>query len=113
MSLRDFASLNERRAQAGESTFMNPRNAAAGTIRQLDPTLAAARPLSFWCYQVGVAEGLELHSHWEALEWLRAHRFPVNQDIARLQNEDEVIAAAARFGSSAAAGWTSRSTGPW
>ena len=46
MSLQDFAALNERRAEAGLSTFMNPRNSAAGTIRQLDPKLAAERPLS-------------------------------------------------------------------
>ena len=50
MSLPDFAALNERRAEAGLSTFMNPRNSAAGTIRQLDPKLAADRPLSLWCY---------------------------------------------------------------
>ena len=50
MSLSDFAALNERRAEAGLSTFMNPRNSAAGTIRQLDPQLAAERPLSMWCY---------------------------------------------------------------
>ena len=50
MSLPDFAALNERRAQAGLSTFMNPRNSAAGTIRQLDPKLAADRPLSLWTY---------------------------------------------------------------
>ena len=48
MSLPDFAALNERRAAAGQSTFMNPRNSAAGTIRQLDPRLAAERPLSMW-----------------------------------------------------------------
>ena len=92
MSLHDFAALNERRAEAGESTFMNPRNSAAGTIRQLDPALAAGRPLSFWCYQVGVTEGLSLRTHWEALEWLRAHRFPVNRDIVLLEDEEEVIA---------------------
>ena len=60
MSLDDFAALNERRAAAGLSTFMNPRNSAAGTIRQLDPAMAAERPLSMWCYQVGVTEGLHL-----------------------------------------------------
>ena len=58
MSLADFTALNERRAEAGESTFMNPRNSAAGTIRQLDPADAAKRPLSIWCYQVGVTDGL-------------------------------------------------------
>src|SRR3954462_14374304 len=50
MSLPDFTALNERRAEAGLSTFMNPRNSAAGSIRQLDPALAAERPLSMWCY---------------------------------------------------------------
>ena len=53
MSLKDFAALNERRAEAGLSTFMNPRNAAAGTIRQLDPKLAKDRPLSMWSYGIG------------------------------------------------------------
>jgi DNA ligase (NAD+) len=92
MSLPDFAALNERRAEAGLSTFMNPRNSAAGTIRQLDPALAAERPLSMWCYAIGVTEGLALGSHWEALEWLRAHGFRVNGDVKKLGSEDEVVA---------------------
>jgi DNA ligase (NAD+) len=92
MSLADFTALNERRAEAGESTFMNPRNSAAGTIRQLDPADAAKRPLSIWCYQVGVTDGLSFHTHGEALEWLREHRFPVNRGIRLLGSEDEVIA---------------------
>lgn len=92
MSLRDFTALNERRAEAGESTFMNPRNSAAGTIRQLDPADAAKRPLSIWCYQVGVAEGLSFERHSQALEWLREHEFRVNRDIKVLPGEDEVIA---------------------
>ena len=92
MSLPDFAALNERRAEAGLSTFMSPRNSAAGTIRQLDPKLAADRPLSLWCYQVGVTEGLQFGSHWEALEWLRVHRFPVHPDVKQLGSEDEVVA---------------------
>jgi DNA ligase (NAD+) len=92
MSLSDFAALNERRAEAGQSTFMNPRNAAAGTIRQLDPKLAAERPLSMWCYGVGAVEGLGLDSHWEALTWLREHGFRVNGDVKRLTMEEEVVA---------------------
>ncbi len=91
MSLKDFAALNERRAEAGESTFMNPRNSAAGTIRQLDPADAAKRPLSIWCYQVGVTEGLSFKTHWQALQWLREHGFRVNPDIKLLASEDEVI----------------------
>jgi DNA ligase (NAD+) len=92
MSLADFTALNERRAEAGESTFMNPRNSAAGTIRQLDPADAAKRPLSFWAYQVGVTEGLSFTTHWQALEWLRERKFPVNRDIKLLSGEDEVVA---------------------
>jgi DNA ligase (NAD+) len=92
MSLDDFTALNERRAEAGQSTFMNPRNSAAGTIRQLDPADAAKRPLSIWCYQVGVNEGLSFKTHWEALEWLREHRFPVNRGVRLLGSEEEVIA---------------------
>ncbi len=91
MSLPDFAALNERRAQNGLSTFMNPRNSAAGTIRQLDPKLAAQRPLSLWCYAIGVTQGLTFDAHWEALEWLRAHRFPVHPDVKQLRSEDQVV----------------------
>jgi DNA ligase (NAD+) len=91
MSLKDFTALNERRAEAGESTFMNPRNSAAGTIRQLDPADAAKRPLSIWCYQVGVAEGLSFSRHSQALEWLREHDFRVNRDIKLLDGEEQVI----------------------
>jgi DNA ligase (NAD+) len=91
MSLADFTALNERRAEAGESTFMNPRNSAAGTIRQLDPADAAKRPLSIWCYQVGVTEGLSFTTHHDALEWLRAHEFRVNRDIKLIAGEEDVI----------------------
>ena len=92
MSLADFAALNERRAAAGEPTFMNPRNSAAGTIRQLDPADARERPLSMWCYQVGVVQGLEFQRHSQALQWLGEHRFRVNPDIQVLDSEEEVIA---------------------
>jgi DNA ligase (NAD+) len=92
MSLNDFTALNERRAEAGRSTFMNPRNSAAGTIRQLDPADAAERPLSIWCYQVGVTDkSLSFKTHWQALEWLKEHRFRVNRDIKLLASEEEVI----------------------
>jgi DNA ligase (NAD+) len=92
MSLRDFAALNERRAEAGQSTFMNPRNSAAGTVRQLDPALAAERPLSMWAYQVGVTDGLHFTTHREALAWLREHGFRVNADVRVLHSEEDVIA---------------------
>jgi len=92
MSLPDFAALNERRAHAGLSTFMNPRNSAAGTIRQLDPKLVAERPLSLWCYAVGATEGITFDAHWDALQWLRANRFPVHPDVQKLRSEDDVVA---------------------
>ena len=92
MSLPDFTALNERLAGAGQSTFMNPRNTAAGTIRQLDPALAARRPLSMLAYAVGVVEGLELRSHSGALSWLREHGFPVNNEIVQLDDEEAVVA---------------------
>jgi len=91
MSLKDFAGLNERRAEAGLSTFMNPRNAAAGTIRQLDPRLAKDRPLSMWSYGIGRVDGIAFAGHWEALAWLREHGFRVNTDVKRLDSEDEVV----------------------
>jgi DNA ligase (NAD+) len=91
LSLEDFAMVNERRAAAGLSTFMNPRNSAAGAIRQLDPAQTAERPLQLWAYGIGAVEGLDLRSHFEALEWLRARGFPVNDEIVRLTAEDDVV----------------------
>jgi DNA ligase (NAD+) len=92
MSLPDFQALNERQASQGLPTYMNPRNTAAGTIRQLDPALAARRPLSMWAYAVGVVEGLELTDQWQALQWLHDHGFPVNDGIVVLDEEDAVVA---------------------
>lgn len=92
MKLPDFQALNERRAEQGLSTFMNPRNSAAGTIRQLDPRLAAERPLSMWAYGVGVTDGLRFDAHSEALDWLRDRGFPVNDDIRVLEDADAVVA---------------------
>jgi DNA ligase (NAD+) len=75
-----FKALNERRAEAGEPTFANPRNSAAGSIRQLDPKLAAERPLSTWFYGIGVVRGLDLPTHMAEVEWLRDRGFKVNPD---------------------------------
>ncbi len=93
MPLAAFARLNEQRAAAGEPTFMNPRNSAAGSIRQLDPALAASRPLSMWCYTIGEVEGLEFDTHHEWLDWLRDHGFRVNPDVEVHDTVDEVVAA--------------------
>lgn len=95
MRVSDFTALNERRAAAGRSTFMNPRNSAAGTIRQLDPALAAERPLSLWAYGIGARDGLPHGGHEQDLDWLRSHGFPVNGDVVALDDEDAVIARCA------------------
>ncbi len=86
-----FAELNEQRASEGLATFANPRNATAGTIRQLDPKVAAARPLSIWCYGTGARDGVEFATHSEELEWLRSHGFKVQEDVAEHDNADEVV----------------------
>jgi DNA ligase (NAD+) len=86
-----FAELNEQRASEGLSTFANPRNATAGTIRQLDPSVAASRPLSIWCYGTGAQDGIEFATHSDELEWLRSHRFPVQGDVAEHSNADDVV----------------------
>lgn len=79
-----FAALNRQRAEAGEALFANPRNAAAGSLRQLDQRITASRPLGFFAYQVGYIAGGELpRGQWDALAWLRALGFPVNPQITR------------------------------
>jgi DNA ligase (NAD+) len=93
MPLAAFAKLNEDRAAAGEPTYANPRNTAAGSIRQLDPQLTASRPLSIWCYSVGALEGLSFDTHSESLEWMRSHGFRVSRDVGVHDTVDEVVAA--------------------
>lgn len=92
-----FERLNEERRAAGLPLFMNPRNAAAGSIRQLDPAVAASRPLDLWCYAIGYSEGLDLPDHHSALEWLREHGFRVNPDIVLVDDIDAVVAACRRW----------------
>ena len=92
MSLPDFAALNERRAEAGLSTFMNPRNSAAGTIRQLDPKLAAERPLSLWCYAIGATEGIAFDSHWDAWNGCASIASRSTRTSRSCDTEDEVVA---------------------
>ncbi len=86
-----FKALNERRAEAGEPTFANPRNSAAGSIRQLDPALAAERPLSIWCYGIGAIRGLDLATHMEEVEWLGERGFKVNPDTGHHDGVEGVV----------------------
>jgi DNA ligase (NAD+) len=91
MPIAAFKALNERRAEAGESTFANPRNSAAGSIRQLDPSLAAERPLSTWFYGIGAVRGLDLPTHMDEIEWLRDRGFKVNPDTAHHEGVEGVV----------------------
>jgi DNA ligase (NAD+) len=86
-----FKALNERRAEAGEATFANPRNSAAGSIRQLDPSLAAERPLSTWFYGIGAARDLDLPTHMAEVEWLGDRGFKVNPDTNHHQGVEGVV----------------------
>ena len=97
LPLADFARLNEQRVAMGQPTFANPRNSAAGSIRQLDPSVARSRPLSIWCYGIGASEGLDHRTHFESIEWLRAHGFKVNQNVEVHDDITAVLAACRRW----------------
>ncbi len=97
LPLAAFAELNAGRAEAGLPTFANPRNSAAGSLRQLDPAATAGRPLSIWCYGVGHVEGLELSTQSAVLGWLRGAGFRVNPDISLVGTIEEVQAECAAW----------------
>jgi len=86
-----FKQLNEERLDKGESTFANPRNAAAGSLRQLDSTITAKRPLDIFCYGVGTVTGLEFDSHWKTLQALKALGFRVNPHIKPRARIEEIL----------------------
>ena len=90
MPLSGFRELNERLVGEGKKPTPNPRNAAAGSLRQKDSSITASRPLSFWAYGVGVHEGVELATHWETLQWLKSHGFPINPFAERVETVEEV-----------------------
>ena len=88
-----FRRMNEEREAAGEPLFANPRNAAAGSLRQLDPRVTASRRLAIWVYQLGWAEEAETPpTHWETMQWLRELGFRVNPEIARFESTEGVAA---------------------
>jgi DNA ligase (NAD+) len=92
-----FRALNERRAENEEPTFANPRNSAAGSIRQLDPALAAERPLSTWIYGIGAVRGLDLPTHMAEVEWLRERGFKVNPDTEHHRGVEGAVKACHRW----------------
>ena len=94
MEKRDLAALNRGRERAGEPIFANPRNAAAGSVRQLDPKVTASRRLKLWVYGAGRVEGAGFPSHWDELSWLSGLGLPVNWAGSRRCRD---IAEAAAF----------------
>ncbi|MBI5664100.1 MAG: NAD-dependent DNA ligase LigA [Nitrospirae bacterium] len=91
MDIREFEALNAEREKAGKPVFANPRNAAAGSIRQLDSSITAKRKLHLACYGIGAVRGIEFKSQWEFITWLRKARFPVPALIKRVKGVDAVI----------------------
>jgi DNA ligase (NAD+) len=91
LSIADFKAVNERRAAEGQPTFANPRNSAAGSLRQLDPRMTEERPLSIWCYGIGAVRGLELPTHTAEVGWLASQGFRVNPDTMRHDDIEAVV----------------------
>jgi DNA ligase (NAD+) len=92
LSYAEFERINREREAAGEPLFANPRNAAAGSLRQLDSRITARRHLKIWVYGVGYYEGIEFHTHWEVLQQLKAWGFPVNPHSRFVKGVQGVLA---------------------
>jgi DNA ligase (NAD+) len=93
LPLSGFNELNERLVAEGKKPTPNPRNAAAGSLRQKDPSITAQRPLSIWIHGLGVRDGLPVDGHWDALEWLREHGFRTNPYAERHESTASVAKA--------------------
>ncbi|MBI5047629.1 MAG: NAD-dependent DNA ligase LigA [Deltaproteobacteria bacterium] len=91
LPLKTFEELNEELEKQGEPLFANPRNAAAGSLRQLDPKITASRPLDIFCYGVGIIENIEIKTHFETLEKLKALCFKVNPIVKICSGIEEVL----------------------
>ncbi|MEP7199661.1 MAG: NAD-dependent DNA ligase LigA [Chloroflexota bacterium] len=87
-----FDEMNRQIAASGGKTYANPRNTAAGTVRQLDPRITASRSLRFFAYNILASRGLAITTQWDALNYLRAMGFPVNDDSRLCADIDEAIA---------------------
>jgi len=87
----DFQILNKARAQVSEKLFANARNAAAGSVRQLDPNITSRRKLSIFCYELGASDGLDVNTHWDMLSYLKSIGLPVNSLAKKIDNIDSMI----------------------
>jgi DNA ligase (NAD+) len=92
MSSDGFEALNAERAARGEPLFANPRNSAAGSLRQLDAGVTARRPLHLWAYALGYADGISVRTHWEALDLFRRWGFPVNPYAEHVESMEHIHA---------------------
>ena len=96
---KDFEAINQRHREAGEKEMVNPRNGAAGSLRQLDPRITAKRPLRFFAYGVGAAEGVELPAtHWGLLDWYVTLGLPVCDERVLAQGAPDLLAFYRRIG---------------
>ena len=91
MTKEDFARLNREREKADQPLFANPRNAAAGSVRQLDPRITNTRPLSLFAYGIGRVEGEDLVNHWDSLQCLKRLGFRISEHARLCGSVDEVI----------------------
>jgi DNA ligase (NAD+) len=97
LPIKAFEQLNEELLADGKRPFANPRNAAAGSLRQKDPAVTASRPLRLWCHGLGWAEGLRFESHSESLAWVREAGLPVDPHIEVVDTLEEVHRFAQRW----------------
>jgi DNA ligase (NAD+) len=97
MPLSGFHAFNERQEREGKKVAPNPRNAAAGSLRQLNPEITRQRPLSIWIYGSGYGEGVSFKSHWEMLVWLKDHGFRTNEHAERIGTIEEVARRCAEW----------------
>jgi DNA ligase (NAD+) len=93
MDIEEFGNLNREREKKGEPLFANPRNAAAGSVRQLDSSITASRKLHLACYGMGSAKGIDFRNQWEFIRWLEKARFPVPSIVKKERGIDKITSA--------------------
>src|SRR5438093_5316698 len=91
LPIKAFEELNDELRDKGQKTFANPRNAAAGSLRQKDPSVTASRPLRLWCHGVGAVEGRRFQRHSEILDDLKERGLPVDPNVRRVRSLEEVF----------------------